>query len=364
MQSVSARPVKTFTIGFSEAAYNEAEYAKVVARHLGTDHTELYLSPTEAMEVIPTLPEMYDEPFADPSQIPTHLISRLARRHVTVALSGDGGDELFGGYNRYSAVPRIWNRIRRVPRSWRSAAANALTRLSPRTLQLLTHRFDRLLPRGTVQMRLDEKIGKLAGLLRSEDLPDVYRALVSVWPSPSGLALGGVEHIPALETAAPHFDNVTARMMYLDLVTYLPDDILVKVDRAAMRVGLETRVPFLDHRVVEFAWRIPTETHLNGGLGKQVVRCLLSRYVPRSLIERPKMGFGVPVGEWIRGPLRNWAEDLLDESRLASDGFFAPRPIRETWREHLLGTADRTDQLWGILMFQSWLASSTAVVAA
>ena len=354
MQAQSSRPVKTFTIGFSDAQYNEAEYAKAVARHLGTEHTELYVTPDQAREVIPRLPEIYDEPFADSSQIPTLLVAQLARQHVTVSLSGDGGDELFGGYNRYLWADAIWRKVRWLPKIGRRALGGALTALPPRT-------WDRLFqaaPSGLRQRTPGDKLHKLAEILAADSPEQVYLNLVSQWKTPAAVALGSREPQtllidPAQRSALPEFIQ---RMMLLDAVSYLPDDILTKVDRAAMAVSLETRTPFLDHRVAEFAWHLPLAMKINHGVGKWPLRQVLYRYVPQNLIERPKMGFAVPVGAWLRGPLINWAEDLLDEARLREEGYFDPAPIRRKWQEHLSGKRNWQDCLWNVLMFQEWLA--------
>jgi asparagine synthase (glutamine-hydrolysing) len=356
MQAQSERPVKTFSIGFSEEQYDEACHARKVAHHLGTDHSELYVTAADAMAVIPRLPHLYDEPFADSSQIPTFLVSQLARSSVTVSLSGDAGDELFGGYNRYLFAPRIWGRIRRVPLPVRRVAGRMLGALTPGTWDRLMERVGPGLPVALRQHRAGEKIQKLTSILGATDPDMVYRSLVSSWAPHHTAVIGGSSPADLLARAHewPRTDGFASRMMYLDLMTYLPDDILVKVDRAAMAVSLETRVPFLDHRVVEFAWRLPLQYKISDGVGKWPLRQVLHRYVPRELIERPKAGFAIPVGEWIRGPLREWCEGLLDERKLASSGLFDAVPIRTCWDEHRSGAADRTAQLWCVLMFQAW----------
>lgn len=358
MQAASARPVRTFTIGFHEAEYNEAVHARAVARHLGTDHTELYVTPREAMDVVPKLPSLYDEPFADSSQVPTFLVSQLARRHVTVALSGDAGDELFGGYNRYFWAMRLWRRIRSLPRPARRAAAALLRSVSPAAWNRLHALLHPILPR-RLHVRLPgDKAAKLAALLDVQQPEALYLPLVSHWTDPAALALGAVEPSTPVTDPTQWLDvpDFAHRMMYLDAITYLPDDILVKVDRAAMGVSLETRVPLLDHRVVEFAWRLPLAMKVRQGRGKWLLRQVLHRYVPRHLIERPKMGFGVPIDHWLRGPLRGWAEDLISESRLRSEGLLDPAPIRALWDEHLRGTRNGQYLLWDVLMFQAWHA--------
>ena len=355
MQAQSSRPVRTFTIGFHEADYNEAIHAKKVAEHLGTDHTELYVSPEQAQAVIPRLSAMYDEPFADSSQIPTFLVSELARKHVTVALSGDGGDELFAGYNRYFWGRRLWKYLDRVPPSIRSSLAGGITSLSPATWTRFFERFRRFLP--TVA-KPGDKLHKLAALLALPDPDTMYLGMISLWKDPAEIVVQGVEPLTPVTDRVnwASLPDFTMRMMYLDLVTYLPDDILVKVDRASMAVSLEARVPLIDHRVVEFAWQIPLAMKIKQeGEGKWLLRQVLSRYVPSKLVERPKMGFGVPIGYWLRGPLREWAEDLLDETRLRREGYLHSAPIREKWMEHLSGQRNWQYPLWNVLMFQAWL---------
>ena len=360
MQKQSTRPVKTFSIGFHEQGYDEAEHAKAVARHLGTDHTELYVTPAEARDVIPRLPAIYDEPFADSSQIPTHLVSAMARRHVTVALSGDGGDELFGGYNRYRLTSQLWNRLSRVPVPVRSAAARMLTAVPPHSWTRFGVQAGRFLPKFARVDRLGDKIHKGAPLLASRSVPELYGGMLSLWRDPASVVLGAAEPPSQATGGAPPLATLgpVERMMALDTIGYLPDDILVKVDRAAMAVSLETRVPLLDHNVVEFAWRVPFDMKIRGGETKWILRQLLYRHVPRALIERPKMGFGVPVGDWLRGPLRGWAEALLDERRLREEGYFDPAPIRAMWEAHLKGSLNEQYRLWPILMFESWLQAS------
>ena len=353
MQCQSSRPVRTFSIGFSESDYDEARYAKLVAAHLGTDHTELYLSAKEALDVIPRLPEIYDEPFGDSSQIPTHLVAALARKHVTVALSGDGGDELFGGYNRYFWGRSIWNRIGPVPQGFRHKVGRMLTALSPAEWD----RIGRSLPRRLRQPTLGDRIHKLASVIDVDGPDELYRRLVSQHREPSSLIVGADETPIWADAEAAAFgrSDFTERMMFHDLVGYLTDDILTKVDRAAMAVSLETRVPLLDHHLVEFAWRLPLAMKIRDGQGKWLLRQVLDRYVPRELIDRPKQGFGIPLDTWLRGPLREWAEELLDERRLRREGYLHPAPIREKWGEHLSGRRNWQYWLWNVLMFQSWL---------
>ena len=352
MQCQASRPVRTFSIGFSESDYDEARYAKLVAAHLGTDHTEVYLSAEEALGVIPRLPEMYDEPFGDSSQIPTHLVAALARKHVTVALSGDGGDELFGGYNRYFWGRSIWNRVGQVPQGVRRGAGRMMMALSP----AVWDRIGKLLPRRLRQPTLGGRIHKLAGVIDVDGPDELYRRLVSQHREPGSLIVDA-EETPIwadAEAAAFGRSDFTECMMFHDLVGYLTDDILTKVDRAAMAVSLETRVPLLDHHLVEFSWRLPLAMKIRDGQGKWLLRQVLYRYVPRELIDRPKQGFGIPLDTWLRGPLREWAEELLDEHRLRREGYLHPAPIREKWDEHLSGRRNWQYWLWNVLMFQAW----------
>lgn len=344
MQVQSSTPVRTFTIGFVEEAFDEAVHAARVARHLGTNHTELIMKADEAMAVIPLLPSMYDEPFADSSQIPTHLVSALARQHVTVSLSGDGGDELFGGYYRYFLGQKAFRFLSRIPRPLRWVTGRAITAI-PKPA------WDRALRR---QNRAGERIHKLARIMRTTDEDAMYFELVSHWRD---VVLGARDReLPLTDRARwPRLDDPIERMMYFDLVSYLPDDILVKVDRASMAVSLEAREPLLDHRLIEFAWTLPMSMRVRDGRGKHLLRRVLHRYVPEELIERPKMGFGVPVGEWVRGPLRDWAESLLSERRLRNDGFLDVSRVRAMWSDHLSRKGDWQHYLWAVLMFQSWL---------
>lgn len=361
MQAQSSSPVKTFTIGFHEAGYNEAKHAKAVARHLGTHHTELYVSPQQALEVIPRLPTLYDEPFSDSSQIPTFLVSQMTRQHVTVSLSGDAGDELFGGYNRYVLGQRLWGKLSLLPSDWRRRLGNQITKVPVHAWNRLLNPIQSLLPLGLAQSNIGDKLHKAAGVMGSNSPSDLYRLLVSHWMQPEQLVIDATEPLTALTdpTRQVTTGNFIHQMMALDMLSYLPDDILAKVDRAAMGVSLETRVPFLDHRVVEFAWRLPLEYKLRDGVGKWVLRQVLYKHVPKELIERPKMGFGVPIDVWLRDPLREWAEDLLSESRLRREGYFNPAPIRRKWEEHLSGARNWQHHLWDVLMFQAWLEAQT-----
>jgi asparagine synthase (glutamine-hydrolysing) len=358
MQAQSTRPVKTFSIGFHEHGYDEAQHAAAVARHLGTEHTELYVSDADARAVIPDLPDIYDEPFADPSQIPTFLVSKLAREHVTVALSGDGGDELFAGYNRYVFVARFWKRLQLLPLPLRKFAANALSSASPAAWDSFFKRAGPLLPRNLNPALPGQKMHKIASILPSESLLALQGRLVAQWSTPESVLAQPWFHNGAMEQSHQHLDPAlldVQKQMIWDTQTYLVDDILTKVDRASMRVGLEARVPLLDHEVVEFAWRIPMSMKLREGSGKWLLKQLLYRHVPRELVDRPKMGFGVPVDAWLRGSLREWAESYLAADRLTEEGFFDARVVRQTWEQHLAGIIDAGGQLWTLLMFQLWL---------
>jgi len=366
MQAQSSLPVKTFTIGFHEEIYNEAVHAEAVARHLGTEHTELYVTPRECQAVIPKLPTLYDEPFSDSSQIPTFLVSELARRHVTVSLSGDGGDELFGGYDRYFRGMELYRHANRFSDTLRRNLIRAVTLLPPSAWDRLFALLRPILPaRLRNASRPGVKIHELAQVIDAHTLEAIYLSLLSHWHDPASLVLRSREPQTAMNDPDLWLDCETHeyRMMYLDLVTYLPDDILVKVDRAAMAVSLETRVPFLDHRVVEFSWRLPLSMKIHSSQGKWALRRILDRYVPGNIMERPKMGFGVPIDLWLRGPLREWAEAMLDERRLKEEGFFNPGPIREKWSEHLSGRGNWRYLLWDVLMFQAWHEATHAWTA-
>ncbi len=353
MQAQSARPVKTFSIGNADIEYDEARHAAAVARYLGTEHTELYVTPTDAQAVIPRLPTIYDEPFADSSQIPTFLVSELAHHDVTVALSGDGGDELFGGYNRHIVGPKVWQRVEKLPcplRRWLAGVVGATARRDLR-------RWTKNLPGRLRVPNLGLKLDKLAEALSASDGQAFYGSLCSHWKMPDQVVIDASEP----EDLAVSLERLSSlpglreQMMLLDMLTYLPNDILTKVDRASMAVSLEARVPLLDHRLVEFAWRVPTEYKVRNGQGKWLLRQVLDRYVPRSLMERPKQGFGVPIEHWLRGPLRDWAESLLDESRLQQEGYLNPVQIRSAWNNHLAGRGHCCHNLWCVLMFQAWL---------
>ena len=354
MQTQSARPVQTFTIGFEEAGFDESPHALAVARHLGTEHHEIRVTPDDARAVIPLLPRLYDEPFADSSQIPTYLVCKAARQNVTVSLSGDAGDELFGGYNRYIWAERIWKQIAWLPLPLRRLFGASIQ-------QIPTGAWDGLgliLPGNHGIARMGDKAYKMVHRMKTvKSLDDLYRSLVTEWPLDVALVKGATSLATQLDNAnlVAGLSEVEHRMMLWDSLTYLPDDILTKVDRAAMGVSLETRVPFLDHRVAELAWRLPLNMKIRGKEGKWALRQVLYKYVPKELIERPKAGFAIPVGQWLRGPLRDWADALLDERRLELEGYLKPAPIREIWSQHLRGRHEWTERLWTVLMFQAWL---------
>ncbi len=362
MQAQSNQPVRTFSVGFAEARYNEAEHAKAVADHLGTDHTEVYLDDKQALDLVPELPRHYDEPFADSSQLPTCLIASITRQQVTVALSGDGGDELFAGYTRYRWAEHIWRRFGWLPLNMRKGLAGAI-QLVPRPLWSVT---GALLPTAFGEGRLAERAAKFAQYVSVQSPDGIYHAQHTHWPSPCNLVINGQEAVgrscdAALTEKVPDF---VARMQIMDTLQYLPDDILTKVDRATMAVSLEARVPLLDHRLVEFAWGLPAKLKYRDGRSKWLLRRVLDDYVPRSLIDRPKSGFAAPIATWLRGPLREWAEELLEPRRLAREGYFNPEPLSIAWRRFLAGQDELREPLWGILMFQAWLQERPAACRA
>lgn len=334
MQKQASQPVKTFAIGFNEPGYNEAQYAKEVAQHLGTDHTELYVGSDDALALVPQLANIYCEPFADSSQLPTFLVSKMAKEHVTVSLSGDGGDELFGGYNPYQFAPNIWSKIKLLPFPLRKLACSVLSGLP-----------------------LPDKIQKLLSVFPAKEQQSFYRLMMSHWITPTEIVKGSSMSSVFLNSPQdwPQTDSFEHWMMAMDAGQYMSDDILVKVDRAAMANSLETRVPLLDHRVFEFAWQLPQHMKIRNGVGKWALREVLYRHVPKSMIERPKKGFSIPLAQWLRGPLRDWAENLLSEKRLINEGYFNPNPIRRAWEQHITCKADNALKLWSILMFQAWL---------
>ena len=356
MQTQSTAPVKTFSIGFDEVEYNEAHHAAAVAKHLGTDHTELYVSAQQARDVIPLLPDIYDEPFSDSSQIPTYLVSKIARARVTVALSGDGGDEVFGGYNRYLIARGAWENLKRVPDPLRRVLRNAIDRTSTQTFDAINAVLRPLLPRRHQYLNVGQKLKKLSASWHQSDANSIYAPMIELWNQPGDVVRGArsVDFLGRHRATFGSLRDFTEQMMFADTVTYLPDDILTKVDRASMAVSLETRVPFLDHRVVEFMWSQPADFKISGNETKCLLRDILYRHVPRQLIERPKMGFGVPIDHWLRGPLREWAGDLLAEDRLNRQGLFDSSVVQQKWQEHLRGQHSWQYLLWPVLMFQAW----------
>lgn len=357
MQKLSNGAVKTFSIGFEDKNFNEAPYAKQVADYLKTDHTELYVSPSSALDTVSELPKIYDEPFSDPSQIPTYLISKMTSKYVKVSLSGDAGDEIFGGYNRYIFINKLWNVFSKTPFFIRSFGGSAINSVRPETWNKFLQAISFLIPNNWQVSNYGEKLHKGARILRSKNIQSLYTGLVSNWDEASDLVLGTTKS-DILSSHFSAFDKRIGdieRMMAVDSVTFLPDDILTKIDRAAMAVSLETRVPFLNKKIVEFAWRLPLDFKLKDGKGKWILREVLNKYVPKKLIERPKMGFATPIDSWLRGPLRDWAEELIDKRKIEEESILNPYLIRKKWREHLSGARNWQDHLWNILMFQQWL---------
>lgn len=358
MQAQSSQAVKTFSIGFREPGYNEAPHAKVVAQHLGTSHTELYVTTQDALDVIPKIPIIWDEPFADSSQIPTYMVSQLARQHVTVGLSGDGGDELFCGYSRYLQGYEMWRKIKALPKPLSLILGWLLNGASNKNLEKYIQR----LPIRYRIPNFGDKLRKLSEVARHNTPEALYHALLSQCANPEDIVIGGRESNSQLanQKDLPALRDFREHMMYMDTMNYLPDDILTKVDRSSMSVSLEARVPMLDHRVVEYAWKLPLSLKCRGGQGKWFLRQLLYRYVPAKYVDRPKMGFGVPIGDWLRGSLREWGEELLDQNKLAEQGYFNPEPVIQYWKEHQSGQQNHQYKLWNILMFQAWLSDNNA----
>lgn len=354
MQKHSTRRVSTFTVGFWDRAFNEAQDAAKVARHLATEHHDLYLSTVECIAILDQLPSSYDEPFADSSQIPTILLSAFTRRHVTVALTGDAGDELFAGYNRYFWSARMWNKMAKLPVGLRQYMARRILSQPPAFFDRLAMLADPVLPMKLKVRNAGDKLHKVATALTSRSSDELYRSVISMWRTPEQV-LAFDRMPPVIADSDVHLPmNFVERMMYLDLMTYLPDDILCKVDRASMSVGLETRIPFLDNNLVALAWSYPCDSKIHRGIGKWPLRTLLTKYVPAKLFERPKTGFGIPLGDWLRRDFRDWAESLLTESSLNAGGFFRTAVVRDRWKRHLTGTQNLQHSLWGVLMFEAW----------
>lgn len=365
MQDQATSPIKTFTIGFEESQFDESPYAKAVASHLKTEHHEMRVTSNDALSLIPQLPHLYDEPFADSSQIPTYFVSQAAKKEVTVSLSGDAGDELFGGYNRYLMAPELWKKINWMPFSARKLLGSSLSKIPMGLWDKIGDLYNLTRSDSRGIARLGDKISKTALRLKNVDSLDaLYKSLVCEWPDTDALVKGSSNSsstlINLIEESLPSggLDNSESRMMYWDTISYLPDDILCKVDRAAMANSLETRVPFLDHRVVELAHRIPLQFKIKDSIGKSVLRDILYKHVPKDLIERPKAGFGIPLAEWLRGPLRPWVEELINSERLVREGYLQPELVHQVWREHLSGKRDWSFRIWSVVIFQQWLEAS------
>ncbi|MCB0391662.1 MAG: asparagine synthase (glutamine-hydrolyzing) [Bdellovibrionales bacterium] len=357
MQKLSSQKVKTFSVGFTDKDFNEAPFAKAIAEHLGTDHTELYLTPKDVWDVIPQLHHFYDEPFADSSQVPTYLVSKLARKEVTVSLSGDGGDEMFGGYNRYFLASRIWDKVGQKPQWLKTIGIKSIEVLPPENWDSLFGAIKPILPQSLRVKQIGDKLYKASRVMKAKSDMEMYLSLLSNWQEINEVVPSSQRAWSILNYLNENLQNLDPRekMMYIDFCSYMAEDILTKVDRASMAVSLEGRIPFLDRRVIEFAWKLPLNLKINKGQGKWILRQLLYKYVPKELIERPKMGFGMPIGEWLRGPLNDWAETLLSESMLQKSGMLDVKNIRLRWEEHKSGHRNWNMSLWNILMFQQWL---------
>lgn len=357
MQAQATQPIKTFTVGFDDPAYDESEQARTIASYLGTDHTEIIVTEQQALEIVPKLATIYDEPYSDSSQIPTCLVAMIAREEVSVALSGDGGDEMFGGYSRYATAKNVWGHLERMPKF-----AKMLTEFGLSTMPVtLMNRAGRMVESalGKTQSRhlFGDRVRKSARLLSVQSSDELYASLIAHWTKDTGVLLEDIVWPEVNIEAVPQEPIFENRMMQRDLVSYLPDDILVKTDRASMHVGLETRVPLLSHEVVAFSARLPLQMKMDDEGGKKILKNILERYIPKEMFDRPKRGFSAPVGRWLRGPLRQWAEELISEDRLRAEGLLDPRPIRQKWHEHLSGERNWHHQLWDVLMFQAWLES-------
>ena len=356
-ESMGATPLRTFTVRMPEVGFDESEPAAEVARHLGTDHTTIDLSEQDALDAIASLPRIYDEPFADPSMLPTALLCRVTRQHLTVSLAGDGGDEVFGGYNRHALGHALWRRAGRVPKPLRRLAARSLLVPSPSLVDATANRLRRVLPERLDLRNPGDKVQKMAAMLGTSGA-DLWATLAATWPNPDDVLVHSAapDHLAAFGAV---LEDPVEEMLLLDTELVLPDEMLVKVDRASMASALEVRLPFLDHRLVEWAWTLPMSAKVSGGQGKRIVRRALRGYLPDSIVDRPKMGFDPPLATWLRGPLRPWAEDLLSEQRLRADGWFQPAPIRQAWAEHLSGSRNWDYRLWAVLMFNAWLTEHT-----
>ena len=367
MQKQTDIPIKTFTIAFEEPDFDESPFANEVAKHLQTDHSELLVTAKDAQSIIPNLPNLYDEPFADYSQIPTYFVCKSAKQAVTVALSGDAGDELFGGYNRYLMAPKLWSKLSLIPKYLRQFIGRFLLIIPIKHWDFIFYKYNKIFNKDSNFMHFGEKVHKFATRLRVVHSEENFFHSLITEPDAERLILFSDREIQSLKTTpafltdslpAHGMNNFASKMMYRDTLNYLTDDILCKVDRAAMGASLETRVPFLDYKIVELAWRMPIEMKINDSEGKAILRKILYKYVPKSLIERPKAGFSIPLGDWLKGPLKEWADSLLEQSRITNEGYLNSQYVNQIWSEHLSGKRDWTFKIWSILMFQSWLEST------
>ena len=358
MSKVSCSKVKTFTIGVKDEGMNEAHFAKEIANHLGTDHYEQYVTPKDCLDLVSKMSYFYDEPFADASQIPTYLVSQLAKTKVTVSLSGDGGDELFGGYNRYNSAYNLWRRAQSYPGFARHLTSGLINSVSPSVWDAGYNLLKTFSPEKSHHSEFSVKLKKLSDILGVDSETQMYKSLLSICKNPMEIVLNSRE--PKTQNERSDFGDLTdlrEKMMFLDMLGYLPGDILTKVDRASMAVSLESRIPFLDLRVVDFAWNLPLKYKINEKGSKYILRKLLSKHVPTQMFERPKKGFSIPIGAWLRNELRDWAEDLLDENKLKEQGYFDYKLVRRYWGEHLSGKKDHSHFIWGLVTFQNWLTT-------